>query len=97
MLMREHELGQGEQPGLDQLRHREAERRLQPDDPVGRVVELPLLRVVVVRRVIGADDVDRAVAQSPAGSPPGPSGSRSGGFILALVLYPSHASWVSVK
>ena len=37
------------------------ERRLEPDDAVRRVGELALLLVVVVRRVIGRDEIDRAV------------------------------------
>ena len=38
------------------------ERRLEPDDPVRRVGELALLLVVVVRRVVGGDEIDRSVA-----------------------------------
>ena len=51
---------------LHQFAKRERERRLQADDPVGRVVELALLGVVVVRRVIGGDAVERAVGERRA-------------------------------
>jgi len=42
----------------------DGQRRLQADDPVRRVRELPLLLIVVVRRVVRRDEIDGPVAHS---------------------------------
>ena len=50
---------------MDQLQ-RERKQRLEPDDAVRGLVELDVLLVLVVRRVVGRDDVDRAVGERRA-------------------------------
>ena len=57
-----------------------------PTIPFGRVGELALLLVVVVRRVVRRDEVDRAIANGFAASASTSSAVRSGGFIFAFVL-----------
>ena len=62
-----HDMRSIEQRKVDDPRRHEPrdvhrERRLEPDDAVRRVGELALLLVVVVRRVIGRDEIDRSVA-----------------------------------
>ena len=55
---------QRDQAGLDEPQHERRERRLEADHAVGRRRERHLLLGRVVRRVIGRDAVDRAVAQT---------------------------------
>ncbi len=52
--------------------------------PFGASRELALLLVVVVRRVIGRDEVDRAVRTASCSAATS-SAVRSGGFIFAFV------------
>ncbi len=59
-------------PRLDQFAPGQRERRLQADDAVRRIVELPLLGVVMMRRVVAGDAVDGAVGQRLRGSRRGP-------------------------
>ena len=65
-LIRSIEIAQRQHSGSDQLGDREAERRLQPDDAVGRVIEFALLGIVVMGSVVGADGVDGSVPESLA-------------------------------
>ena len=58
------EASQRNQPAMHQPIERQRHRRLEADDPERRTVELHLLLVVVMRRVVGGDDVDRAVGDA---------------------------------
>ena len=55
---------------------------LEPDHAVRGGVPLALLRLDRVRRVVGGDDVDRAVGEAPRAAPRTSSSRRSGGFTL---------------
>ena len=60
--MRSIERRKVDDPRRDEPGDVHRERRLESDDAVRRVGELALLLVVVMRRVIGRDEIDRAVA-----------------------------------
>ena len=62
-------------------------RRLEADDAERRAVELDVLLVVVMRRVIGGDDVDAAVDDARCSIASRSAASRSGGFIFTFVSY----------
>ena len=70
--------------GVHQPIEAQRHRRLEAGDAERRAIELDLLLVVVMRRVIGGDDVDAAVGE-PASIASRSAASRSGGFILTFV------------
>ena len=55
--------GQVKQPGLDQGHDADGQQRLQADDAVGRLVQFAHFLFRRVRRVVGGDHFERAVAQ----------------------------------
>ena len=83
-LMRATSVGRSSTPSATSRRP-SAERGLEPDDAVRRLVELDVLLVLVVRRVVGRDRLDRAVGEPGAQRRRRRRAVRSGGAILALV------------
>ncbi len=69
---------QPEMPVVDQLQ-RQRQQRFQPDDAVARRRERQPLRILVPRRMVAGDDVDRAVRETGDDRPPvGLAAQRSG-------------------
>ena len=78
---------QQRQPAGVDRGEQDAERGLEPADPVGRQPELDRLVDLGVRRVVGRDRVGRAVQRAPPGRPPRRRRARSGGLTRSDVSY----------
>ena len=76
---------QRDDAGMDEAIEAERHGGLEAGDPERRAVELHVLLVVVMRRVVGGDDVDAAVGKARPASRRDRPVSRSGGFILTFV------------
>ncbi len=86
------ELARDDQPVVD-----DRSGCLEADDPERRRVEVHRLLVLVVRRVVGGDGIDRAVGRDPRRGPRVSERSRSGGFIFELVEKPERETSSSVS